>query len=213
MIQSFLLFSLIFPPPGNHLTNPCEALNKFYLDWRKITVQSLEQRAHNTTDSLKRNTYLNRINAVSIVTQKEGPLTIDTLALRYLLLKDHFTNIISSKGDVFIIEIKTMASTIIFTDLIVYKGVNHVAKVDALRFNGKKWVVIKNFTCDTNFLLENLSNYFFEDGSGINFDETMITKVSKGKLTMSEYYITKSLSSKCGLQNIFDHIGLYYYKN
>ncbi|OMP74871.1 hypothetical protein BW716_33095 [[Flexibacter] sp. ATCC 35208] len=212
MIQSLFLLSLLLCPLEYNLSNPIKGLDKLYLDWKKVTIQALEKRANNTTDSLKRNTFLNRINAVNVVTQKEESMKIDTLAIRYLLLKDHFTNIISSKGDVFIIEIKTMTSAISFTDLIIHRNDNHIAIVDAFRFNGKKWIAIQHFSCDEYFLQENLSTYYLENEKGINFNETIITKFSKGKLKMSEYFITKSLSSKCGLQNIFDKVDQYYYK-
>lgn len=212
MIQSIFLLSLLCLPLKNNLSNPLVGLDKFYMDWKNVTEETLKQRAHNTPDTLKRNTYLNRINAASVSTKKEKTKAIDTLALRYLLLKDHYKNIISSKEDVFIIEIKTMASSIIFTDLIIHRSDNDIATIDAFRFNGKKWVQTQKFNCDVPFLEENLGNYYLENNTGINFDETVITKVSKGKIAMSEYYITKSLSSKCGLQYIFDHIDQYYYK-
>lgn len=171
------IFYFLLLTSNINLSNRIKSLDRFYLNWRKITVQSLKQRANNTTDSLKKNTYINRINAV---TPEEESSAIDTMSLRYLLLKDHFQNIQSSKEDVFIIEIKSMASAIIFTDLIIYKGTNNTANVNTLRFNGKKWITTKHFSCNTKFLQEKLSNYYLEDGSGINFEETMITKVSKG---------------------------------
>lgn len=207
MIQ-YILHFLLFTTSIN-LSNQTKALDKFYLDWKRTTIQSLTQRANNTKDSLKKNTYINRTYAVNT---EEGTSAIDTMSSRYLLLKDQFINIISSKEDVFVIEIKTIASAIILTDLIIYKGSNKLATVDALRYNGKKWIITKQISCDTNFLQENLSDYYLEDLSGINFDETIITKVSKGKLIMSEYYTMKALSSKCGLQKIFDLIDPSFYK-
>ncbi|WPV69663.1 hypothetical protein [Chitinophaga sp. LS1] len=84
MIQSLFLLSLLLCPLEYNLSNPIKGLDKLYLDWKKVTIQALEKRANNTTDSLKRNTFLNRINAVNVVTQKEESMKIDTLAIRYL---------------------------------------------------------------------------------------------------------------------------------
>gem|GEM_PF-3344013 len=191
MFHLLLLAHLLFQPPGN------EQLDSFYLNWMQTTFQTLEHRSHNASDSLKEN-YLNRSHRF------KTPEPNGTRYPRYIFTKEQFANIKSYKGDLFIIELIMNSSALVFIDIIIYKNEN---RVDVFRLGrDNSWCLNDSFTYNGKYLEDDLSKYYLENGKGINFVEPTITKISSGKVISSEYYLSRSLSPTCGLQNILDRV-------
>lgn len=204
MVKLLLIIPIIFSSCSISKTHSQTFPDAICIDWNRLTFQSLERQARQATDNTQKSLYDNSLLAVKEQWKVKGNDSYNDSSIRYKFLETICSNSDCCKKTFYIIEANESGSKILLRHFIVYTDATNVVNVEFYDFTNSVWHKTGKFKLENFHFKDDLKNYLYQFGKGINNDDIIITKFENCHVKESEYYLYSTLSLDSGIKEILN---------
>ncbi|MEO7696913.1 MAG: hypothetical protein ABIS36_23300 [Chryseolinea sp.] len=174
-------------------------VDSLFVTWNKASIQSLKRQIRDTGDSEHR--YADELSAFKELLGIYSEKSINNNSIRYKFL----TKIKATERslDFFILESNRSGETIEIVNYVAYYEGTLVKKLFRYRYSNNRWILDIEKQIELEYerdFLRSMKKY----GEGNNQENVIITKFSKGKVEMSEFFTPYTLSKQNSFSNLLN---------